>query len=183
MQFSAEITLNDHRDCLAFFLSEEASSAQKDDWFERPRLFFFYGILALGFLIYQFYSGSQIGWEIVLLVLGFFLIAWRQKSNAMPREFDEIEESIVLDGFNVGLARFNLEQEGLRVDFGLVRHSYVWRSIQVLKEAPEAFYLMVRGGDLMFPGDHIIVPKRAFADQEKRERFRKLCQSNIEPNQ
>lgn len=114
---------------------------------------------------------------VVLIVIGLLLLpvafAWLRGSSRLRRNLKaaaagEIDETCLRDGLNIGVARFELDDDSFHVTFELVQETLPWSMFQTLRETKGLLCLMID------KGSGYIVPKRAFDSNEALRDFKAM---------
>lgn len=86
----------------------------------------------------------------------------------------KIDTASMREGITLGEARYEIGDEGLRVDVDLIQQRYSWRVFSELRETDNLFCLMTG------KGRGIVVPKRAFDGEAALDSFRSLFTAQTE---
>ncbi len=145
-------------------------------------------VATLGWALYQ--GAGDILWQdpvlMALVLIGILLLpvgyTWLRGNHQLQRKIenqnearggDAVDETLMRDGIDIGKARFEFDDDGVRATFSLLEEFFTWEAFQQLEETESNFLLMIDRGSAL------IVPKRAFSGSKGQQGFRTLVQSRM----
>ena len=178
MPYTTELTIDDHQDFLRMLGGRVAGA-----------LVFLMSLASLGFILFAAYGAGLFivalveSWRtgalevilqtpslivslviaLILLPVVFLLLRWAVRfvlRAGKGLKVDAIDETYLRDGLNIGAYQFELLADGLRVVHPLQESHYTWAAFEGLRETDKTLFLMLD------PKRGVIIPKRAFADDQ-----------------
>ncbi len=192
MGMTTEVGPDDHRDFLQSLAGEgveeeKASQGVRDLSGKRSGTYFWMAVFfaAVLWAIYRrgvdgfldrpvLFFGTLIGLLLVPVAIALTISARR-----LCEDLEDIAGGNIVDknalrkGFNVGRTDFDWSLDGVTVGSTLVQSFYSWRAFQELRETSTAFHLMIDDGS------GVIVPKRGFGDESRRQEFSTLAEERM----